>query len=259
MPIVTVLEKIYGSASLIEFEERYLGSVKDLTVQLHFVGTTKQGWILLDISGKDQTIVLNLIDCKFGLAPDSFEELKRFSMLRGCVTFSCKSENELCVELPVGFENLKAVVSEKTLQCQLVDGKKIPLQRIVELFCLVDHLPCEVKLTESIKNKSKNVNAFLSERQISLFQNWIQYRFERLIVLGSLFSDVEKSIKLCRLSRDVIRIESLGVLEQVILCKLGTKSIGLITKLGHYLKSAVLVPFSPPKIITEIGSQPFDA
>ena len=81
---------------------------------------------------------------------------------------------------------------------------------------------------------------------------------EQFMLLESLFSDVEKTIKSCRLSRDVIRVESLGVLEHVVLCKLGTDAVGLIPKLGRYLKSAVLVPFSPKNIIKEIGSQPFD-
>jgi len=259
MPIVTILEKLYGSVSPTDFEERYLTSVKGLTVQVHFAGTTEQGWILVEVSGKDQTIVLSLLNREFGLAPYSLEELKRFSLLRGRGAFSCKSENELCVDVPIGTESLKVVISEKSLRSQLADGKKVPFKRLVELFCLVENLPFEVRITEAIENLSENVKAVLSERQISLFHNWIQYRFDRLIVLGSLVSDVEKTIKSCRLSRDVIRTESLGVLEHVVLCKLGTDAIGLIPKLGRYLKSAVLVPFSPQKIIKEIGSQPFDA
>jgi hypothetical protein len=259
IPIVTILEKLYGSVSPTDFEERYLSSVKGLNVQVNFAGTTERGWILVHISGKDQTIVLSLLDREFGLAPYSLEELKRYSLLRGRVAFSCKSENELCVDVPIGTESLNIVVSEKSLQGQLADGKKVPFQRLVELFCLVDHVPIEVKIAEAIKNLSNNVKAVLSERQISLFHNWVQYRFDRLIVLGSLFSDVEQTIKSCRLSRDVIRTESLGVLEHVVLCKLGTDAIGLIPKLGRHLKSAVLVPFSPKKILKEIGSQPFDA
>lgn len=257
MPIVTVIEKLYGSVSPRDFEERYLSSVKGLSVQVHFAGTTKQGWILVDVSGKDQTIVLSLLDREFGLAPYSLEELKRFSVLRGRVAFSCKSENELYVDLPVGPESLKVVISEKSLRSQLADGKKVPFNRLVELFCLVEHLPFEVRIAETIENLSENFKAVLSERQISMFHNWIQYRFDRLIVLGSLFSDVEQTIKSCRLSRNVIRMESLGVLEHVVLCKLGTDAIGLIPKLGRYLKSAVLVPFAPQKIIKEIGSQPY--
>ena len=54
-----------------------------------------------------------------------------------------------------------------------------------------------------------------------------------------------------------IKIESLGVLEQVVLCKLGTDAVGLIPKLGRYLKSSVLVPFSPKKIVAVLGSQSF--
>lgn len=259
MPIVTVLEKLYGSVSPTDFEERYLSSVKGLNVKVHFAGTTERGWILLHVSGKDQNIVLNFLDREFGLAPYSLDELKRFSVLRGRVAFFCKSENDLCLDLPVGSESLCAVVSEKSLQCQLADGKKVPFKRLIELFCLVDHISCEIRFGETIENLSKNVNAVLSERQISLFHNWVQYRFDRLIVLGSLFSDVEQAIKSCRLSRDLIRTESLGFLEHVVLCKLGTDAIGLIPKLGRFLKSAVLVPFSPKKIIKEIGSQPFDA
>jgi hypothetical protein len=50
----------------------------------------------------------------------------------------------------------------------------------------------------------------------------------------------------------------LGVLEQVVLCKLGTDAVGLIPTLGRYFKSAVLVPFSPKKILEVVGSQSFD-
>ena len=80
-----------------------------------------------------------------------------------------------------------------------------------------------------------------------------------MIIFGALFSDVERVVKLSRHSRDIINTESVGVLEQVVLCKLGTDAVGLIPKLGRYLKkSAVLVPFSPKKIVKTLGSQHFD-
>jgi len=256
MPTVTVLEKLYGSGSPETFEKLYSGLVSGLNVQLRFAGTTDRGWIQLEVSGEDETAALSLLDREIGLAPVSLDNLKKFSVMQGKVVFSGKSETELYVDLGVSSPKVSdAVVSGKRLCAQLADGKEFPLQELVELFCLYDNMPLEVKIAEGAAGESNTVEAGLSEVQFSLFSGWVGCRFDRLIILGSLFSDVERAVKLSRHSRDVIRIESLGVLEQVVLCKLGTDAVGLIPKLGRYLKSAVLVPFSPKKILEALGSQ----
>jgi len=256
MPTVTVLEKLYGSGSPETFEKLYSSLVSGLEVQLRFDGTTNRGWIQLEVSGEDETAALSLLDREIGLAPVSLDNLKKFSVMQGKVVFSGKSKNELYVDLGVSSPKVSdAVVSGKRLCAQLADGKEIPLQELVELFCLYDNMPLEVKIAEGVAGESKTVEAGLSEAQFSLFSRWVRCRFDRLIILGSLFSDVEQAVKFSRHSRDVIRIESLGVLEQVVLCKLGTDAVGLIPKLGRYLKSAVLVPFSPKKILEAFGSQ----
>ena len=256
MPTVTVLEKLYGSGSPETFENLYSSLVSGLKVQLSFAGTTDRGWIQLEVSGEDETAALSLLDREIGLAPVSLDKLKRFSVLQGKVVFSGKREKELCVDLGVFSPKVSdAVVSGKRLCAQLADGKDVSLQNLVELFCLYDNVPLEVKIVQGVEEESKTVEAGLSEAQFSLFSGWVGCRFDRLIILGSLFSDVERAVKFSRHSRDVIRIESLGVLEQVVLCKLGTDAVGLIPKLGRYLKSAVLVPFSPKKILEAFGSQ----
>jgi len=256
MPTVTVIEKLYGSGSPETFEKLYSSLVSGLNVQLRFAGTTDRGWIQLEVSGEDETAALSLLDREIGLAPVSLDNLKKFSVMRGKVVFSGKSETELYVDLGVFSPKVSdAVVSGKRLCAQLADGKDVSLQELVKLFCLYDNMPLEVKIAEGVEGESKTVEAGLSEAQFSLFSGWVGCRFDRLIILGSLFSDVERAVKLSRHSRDVIRIESLGVLEQVVLCKLGTDAVGLIPKLGRYLKSAVLVPFSPKKILEAFGSQ----
>ena len=255
MPTVTVIEKLYGSGSPETFEKLYSSLVSGLNVQLSFAGTTDRGWIQLEVSGEDETAALSLLDREIGLAPVSLDKLKKFSVMQGKVVFSGKSEKELYVDLGVFSPKvLDAVVSGKRLCAQLADGKDVSLQELVELFCLYDNMPLEVKIAEGVEEANKNVEAGLSEAQFSLFSRWVGCRFDRLIILGSLFSDVERAVKFSRHSRDIIKIESLGVLEQVVLCKLGTDAVGLIPKLGRYLKSAVLVPFSPKKILEAIGS-----
>jgi hypothetical protein len=255
MPTVTVLEKLYGSGSPETFEKLYSSLVSGLKVQLSFAGTTNRGWIQIEVSGEDETAALSLLDREIGLAPVSLDNLKKFSVMQGKVVFSSKSEKELYVDLGVFSPKVSdAVLSGKRLCAQLTDGKEVPLQELVELFCLYDNMPLEVKIVQGVEEANKNVEADLSEAQLSLFSRWVGYRFDRLIILGSLFSDVERAVKLSRHSRDIIKIESLGVLEQVVLCKLGTDAVGLIPKLGRYLKSAVLVPFSPKKILEAFGS-----
>jgi len=259
MPTVTVLEKLYGSGSPETFEKLYSSLVSGLKVQLSFAGTTNRGWIQLEVSGEDETAALSLLDREIGLAPVSLDKLKKFSVMRGKVVFSSKSEKELYVDLGVFSPKvLDAVLSGKRLCAQLTDGKEVPLQELVELFCLYDNVPLEVKIVQGVEEANKNVEAGLSEAHFSLFSRWVRCRFDRLVILGSLFSDVERAVKFSRHSRDVIKIESLGVLEQVVLCKLGTDAVGLIPKLGRYLKSAVLVPFSPKKILEAIGRSSFD-
>lgn len=259
MPTITVLEKLYGSVSPETFANLYSSLVSGLNAQLRFAGTTNREWIQLEVSGEDETAALSLLDREVGLAPASLADLEKFSVTQGKVVFSGKSKEELYVDLGVVSPNvLDAAVSEKRLRAQLADGKELPLQRLVELFCLYDNVPVEVKIVEDVEGKSKIVEALLSEAQLSLFKSWVRYRFDRLIILGSLFSDVERAVNLSRHSRDIIKTESLGVLEQVVLCKLGTDAVGLIPKLGRYLKSAVLVPFSPKKILEAIGNQAFD-
>jgi hypothetical protein len=255
MSTVTVVEKLYGSGSPETFEKLYSSLVSGLKVQLSFAGTTDRGWIQIEVSGEDETAALSLLDREIGLAPVSLDKLKKFSVMQGKVVFSGKSEKELYVDLGVFSPKVSdAVVSGKRLCAQLADGKDVSLQELVELFCLYDNMPLEVKIAEDVEETNKNVEAGLSEAQFSLFSRWVGCRFDRLVILGSLFSDVERAVKLSRHYRDIIKIESLGVLEQVVLCKLGTDAVGLIPKLGRYLKSAVLVPFSPKKILEAVGS-----
>lgn len=257
MPTVTVLEKLYGSASPETFENVYSSFVKGLKIQLNFAGTTNRGWVQMEVSGEDETAALSYLDREIGLAPVSLDNVEKFSVIRGRVIFSSKSESELYVDLGVFSPKVcDAVLPGQRLRAQLADGKGIPLQRVVELFCLYDNLPLKVKIVQGVEEQRKT-EVRLSEAQLSLFNKWVGSSFDRLIILGSLLSDVEQALKFSRHSRDIIKIESLGTLEQVILCKLGTDAVGLIPKLGRFLPDAVLVPFSPRKILEAIGRQSF--
>jgi hypothetical protein len=259
IPIVTILDKVYGSNSTSKFEEIYSNIITGLRVKLNLLGITKRGWIKLNVFGEDEKIALNLLDREIGLAPQSLKNIKKFSVLKGKIVFSDINENHIKIDLGIDYPYiLDAVISEKLLQGQLADGLEIPIKKLVKLFCLYDNIPLKIQICENSFPKTYTIEAQLSDPQIFLFYKWIHSRLDRLIIIGSLFSDVKKAVKVSRHSRDIIKIESLGTLEQVVLCKLGTDAIGLIPNIGRNLKSAILVPYSPKKIIKELDHQKFE-
>jgi len=249
MLTVTLLEKVYGSCSPEDFEPVFSSLVKGLKVKLRLVGETNRGWIQIEISGEDEIAALHFFNRETGLAPVSLDNLEKFSVIRGRIVFSGKSKKELCVDLGVfSPETYDAVISLQRLQAQLADGKKLSLQRLVELFCLHDNLPLKVKIVRDVDAQEKRIEAELSEAQLSQISTWIRSGLDRLIVSGALASDVERATKLSRHFRDALKIESLGILEHAVLCKLGTDAVGLIPKLGRFIPDAAFAPFSPTKI-----------
>ncbi len=257
MPTVTLLEKAYGSISLETFESLLSSLCKGLKVKLRVAGETNRGWIQAEVSGEDEVAALHFLEREMGLAPVSLHNLKKFSVVRGRIVFSGKSKKELYVDIGVfSPETYDAVLPLQRLQAQLADGKKLPLQRLVELYCLYDNLPLRVKIAQSISIQKNRVEAELSEEQLSQINRWIRSSFDRLVVLGAFSSDVRRVVKMSKHFRDVVKIESLGMLEHVILCKLGTDAVGLIPELGRLLPDAFLVPFSPRKI-RQLIERPF--
>jgi len=257
MQTVTLLEKVYGSSSPENFENVLSSLCKGLKAKLRVTGEANRGWARIEVSGEDEIVALHFLEHEVGLAPVSPDNLKKFSVVGGKVVFSEKSKKELYVDIGVfSPEIYDAVLPLQKLQAQLADGKKLPLQRLAELFCLYDNLPLKVKITENVDVQKKRIEAELSEAQLSQITSWVRSSFDRLVVLGAFLSDVEAAVKMSKHFRDVIKIESLGMLEQVVLCKLGTDAVGLIPKLGRFLPDGVLVPFSPRKI-RQLIDRPF--
>ena len=254
MPTLTLLEKTYGSFSPETFEPILSSLCQGLKVELRVVGKTSRGWIQVEVSGEDETVASHYLDQKVGLAPVSIDKIKRFSTIRGRVIPTEDSENQLLVDIGVFSPQIcDATVSLQSLQSQLADGKKLSIQRIIELFCLYENLPLEVKIIGNVDARGKHVEAELSETQLSQIMQWISSSLDRLVVLGASFSDVEHAVQASKHARDVIKVESLGLLEHVVVCKLGTYAAGLTPKLGPLLPTARLASFSPRKIRRELS------
>lgn len=258
MPTITLLEKVYRPFSTETFEHTFTSLCKGLKVKLKVTGKTDRGWIQIEVSGEDETVALHYLDQKIGLAPASTEKLKIFSTVRGKIISPRENENQLHVDIGIFSPRIcDAVVPLKSLRAQLADGKELSLQQITELFCLRENLPLKVKTIGSVDAEEKRVKAELSEAQISQIKHWIRSNLDRLLVLGAPFSNVKHAVYASKHARDVVRIDSLGLLEHVIVCKLGTYAVGLMPRLGHLLPHAILAPFCPEKTRESVSRKLF--
>jgi len=247
--VATLLEKAYGSFSTRSFETALRTVLGDLRVKVGVQGASLRGWIQINVSGEDEAVALRLLDREIGLAPASAEKVERFSVFRGKIVDSAKSRTELYVDVGLFDSGIyDAFVPLWRLQAQLGDGKKIPLQRLVELFCLFDFAPLSIKIVGDLRHEKGVYEAELSEDQLSKFSGWLNSNLDRLIAFGATRSEVVRAVERAHHFRDVSQIDSFGPMEHALLCKLGTDAVGLVPKLGPHLTSANLAPFSPRRI-----------
>lgn len=249
MTVTTLLEKAYGSFSIKSFETLLLSLCEGLRVGVRVQGTSGRGWVHIEVSGEDESVALRLLDREVGLAPVSAEGIGRFSVLRGKIVDPAKSKTELFVDVGLPDSEFSgSFIPLWRLQAQLGDGRKMPLQHLIELFCLFDFVPVSVRIVSDFSREKRAYEAEFSEAQLSRFSDWLKSNLDRVIVLGASRKDVEWAIEKTRHLRDVFEIETLGPLEHALLCKLGTDAVGLLPKLGPYLAASNLAPFSPRKI-----------
>lgn len=254
MTAVTLLEKVYGSFSTQTLETILKESCKDLKVSVKVQGKTTQDWIQINLSGEDEPVALRLLDQQIGLAPVSAEQIKRFSTLRGKIAGPDKAMRQLRVDVgvfePTAYE---AFVPLQRLRAQLADGKGLPLKRLIELFCLHEYAPLQIRILHDFRIESDRWEAELSETQVSQFSNWLLSNLDRLLVFGGSRREVDEAMRRTGHFRDVVEIEPLGPFEHVIVCKLGTDAVGLLPRLGSHLRRASLCAFNPRRTRKELA------
>ncbi|MEM2147597.1 MAG: DUF2110 family protein [Candidatus Bathyarchaeia archaeon] len=251
MLAVTLSLKIRNEHQLKIAEDYIQSAFKGLKVNMASAETTVDGWLQLKFSGEDEKIALNYLETIIGLCPTHVTHLKRFSTVKGYITGLSESKDEIHVD--VGLTNPKTFVTIplQCLQTQLTDGRKIALQKIVELFGLRENMPVTIKTLSVNENR---VEAAMAETQLNLYEKWTKSLLDRLIVLGASQQETKKAIKNYKIHNDVIGIETLGIFEHAIICKFGTDAAGLIPKIGKNLQDASLSIFSPKRLLNFFGS-----
>jgi hypothetical protein len=248
MTTLTLLTRIYSADQLNQIDEALKLSFEGLDVEAKILGVAADRWVQIALAGEDEGIAANYIAKEVGFCPISFENVKKFSTLKGYITNLEKSREELSVDVGVFQPKIVyATLPLRYLQAQLVDGREIALKKIVELFGFCEGLPISVKIAR-VNEEGSPMEAELSARQVEKYDKWQESLLDRLIVLGSSAYEVKTALERARLERDVISVESLGMFEHALVCKLGTDAAGLISKIGRILKSARFAVFNPRRI-----------
>ncbi len=97
------------------------------------------------------------------------------------------------------------------------------------------------------------LQAELSAGQVEKLQAWQQSLLDRLIILGASKETIESVLERTRLTRDVIDVETLGMFEHALTCKLGTNAAGLVSVMGRYLRNSVFVVFNARKSLDSLS------
>lgn len=253
MTDIVLLEKTYSSYSNRATEALLKDLCKGLKVKLKIRGKTARDWIEVEASGEDEPIAMKIIDREIGIAPVASDKVERFALLRGKISGISEAHDGLVVDVGAFLPQICcAILPLWRLRAQLTDGKKLPLHRIIELYCLYDSASLNVRILSEIDSRTCLWESELAEAQLSFFSGWCKSSLDRLIVLGAARWEVENAVDATGHRRDVVRVESLGLFEHAVECKLGTDAVGLIPSIGRVLRQASLMPFSPRGIREEL-------
>jgi hypothetical protein len=233
-------------------ESQIQDSCEGLEVTVRIAEAASCGWLRLSISGEDEVVALNLLRKDFGIAPVYVRNIKLGNTYKGKIVPFGARDTEIHADIGVFLpEPIIAVVSLQHLQSQLVDGKRLPLSRLSQLFCFLNNVPMEI-LIKRTYDEQRFFSSELSERQILIISNWVASNLDRLVVVGAFLKTIEKALATSGHLRDVVEIENLGMLEHVIVCKLGTDAVGLIPRLGRLIPNTVFGVFSPTEILRSV-------
>jgi len=248
MTTLTLLTRINNDKQLKQVDATLKRAFEGLKVEAKILGTVAGRWVKLALAGEDESIATSYILKEMGVCPASVENVKKLSTLKGFITNLARSKEALSVDVGVFQpEVVQATVPLRSLQDCLVDGRKLAMKKIAELFGFCEGLPIDVKVVR-LDGEEFKIEAELSRKQKGVYEDWRESLLDRLIVLGPALHEIERTLDHARLERDVIGVEPLGMFEHALMCKLGTDAAGLIPTIGRSLKDARFAVFNPKRL-----------
>jgi hypothetical protein len=248
MTTITLLVKASNLGQAKQIDELLKTQFENLDVEVQVLTNKANRWVQVSLTGEDEAIATSYINKEIGTCPTSLENAKNYPVLRGYVSKVDLNKQELVVDVGI-FEPkiVLATVPLAILQAQLVEGRKVDLKKIAETYALAERSPLSVKSVLPITEEIEELQAELTVQQVEKLHCWQLSLLDRLIILGASREIIDNVLERTRLTRDVIDIETLGMFEHALTCKLGTDAAGLVSIMGRYLRNSVFVVFNAKK------------
>ena len=203
-----------------------------------------QQWLEVRARGEDAETFLNLLKEKFGEAPVLRSKVERWDVRRGFITGSGRVGFGVYVDIGILQPTRKdALYPLHRMRAQLSDGALKSSREILQENGLLDYFPVDVIVTQL---QGENVTVELADKSRDLFIWWRKLLFDRVIAAGIDRDYAEKTVKSANLGLDVIKIETLSLLVQCLVCKFDTDAPGVIAKIGNRLRGVELTSFRTP-------------
>lgn len=231
-----ILEKIYGDRSGFEKLNRKLKSlIGDLEVSWK-VGITQRQWAKISLEGEDEEVSANLIREEFGEIPYKLSAIKEGRIYKGRFVDLGKIGYGVYVDIGI-FSPVPKDALIPLYYLKSTFGEK-PVRRMIREFGWIDYLPVEVEV-KKVEFGTREIEVEFTKRQLTKINKWLNDGHDKIFIAGTVSENVEKALIETGHSRDVIRLEELGLMETLLVLKKGTQAPGIIKEIGPYLKPAV--------------------
>lgn len=204
-------------------------------------------WPRIDLEGADSEILAEMIARNLGRAQIGVANIEVGGSYQGMVVREANGG----LEVDIGIETPKlgnVKIGLPALRAQLADGKALPGHEIVQDYCLLPGSRTSVRITR-LDQESGFVEGWLADSETDRLSLWVKTHLDRIHVSDCYRQEVESAIRKSHVGRDVVSLEPLTLTVHSILCKLGTDAVGLIPKLGAFLRNREMNPFIPKRIL----------
>ena len=203
-----------------------------------------QQWLQVRARGEDAETFLNLVREKFGEAPVLRSKVERWDVRKGFITGSGRVGFGVYIDLGILEPARKdALYPLHRMRAQLSDGASKSSREILAENGLADYFPVDVIVIEL---QGENVTVELADRSRDQLMWWRKLLFDRVIAAGIDRGYAEKIVQSENLGLDIIKIETLSLLVQCLVCKFDTDAPGVIAKIGRRLRGVELTSFRTP-------------
>ncbi len=230
---------------LIEARLRTLSSGLEIAIELEAIPAN--GFVRIAVEGPDTEVFTELVKRKVGLAPSRLSDIEVNDNFRAYVSKIDSAQQSIRIELGPTSKDLRSEITREALSAQLCDGRAVPVDKVAQTYCLQEGVPVFVRVT-CIDPDRGRIEAWVSDDQVSRFDEWRRQRLHRIIAVGGFQEKLQEAVRLSKVERDVADVEQLAWTSHSLVCKLGTDAPGIIAKIGRYLSDVRLYAFVPQKV-----------